>query len=283
MAGSSVVQFQPPQAVVPSFTMSDMERVALAIAKGGLFGSSDPNAVLTLCMLAQAEGQHPAVVFRDYHIISGKPAKKAEAMHRDFLAAGGKIEWHRCDDECADATFSHPQGGSMRITWDNARVAQAQLTGNAMHKKYPRQMKRSRVISEGVRSVYPMATSGLYESGEVQDIVAETPQTPPAPEPKRARDIAKQETVEDKASAWAKEHLEAIADAASPEDLAAVESAGERAMTKLKRDRPELHAEVAAAFEAKAATFAKPAEPEPVAAPETADWEDIADELEAMP
>jgi hypothetical protein len=185
---NALATIQP--AAVPTFTMSDMERVALAIAKGGLFGSSDPNAVLTLCMLAQAEGQHPAVVFRDYHIISGKPAKKAEAMHRDFLAAGGRIEWHRCDDECADATFSHPAGGSMRITWDNARVQQAQLTGNAMHKKYPRQMKRSRVISEGVRSVFPMATSGLYESGEVQDIVADTgPARPATPQPQRARDM----------------------------------------------------------------------------------------------
>ena len=69
-----------PVGSTPAMTVSDVERVALAIAKGGLFGSKDPNAVLTLCLLAQAEGQHPAVVFRDYHIISGKPAKKAEAI-----------------------------------------------------------------------------------------------------------------------------------------------------------------------------------------------------------
>jgi hypothetical protein len=36
-----------------------------------------------------------------------------------------------------------------------------------MYKKYPRQMLRSRVISEGIRTVYPGATSGLYEEGEV--------------------------------------------------------------------------------------------------------------------
>ncbi len=161
------------QNIAPVFSMSDMERVAMAIAKGGLFGSKDPNAVLTLCMLAQAEGQHPAVVFRDYHIISGKPAKKAEAMLRDYISAGGKVEWHELTDEIADATFSHPYGGTVRITWDNARVIQAQLGGNAMHKKYPRQMLRARVISEGVRTVCPSATSGLYEVSEVQDIVAE--------------------------------------------------------------------------------------------------------------
>jgi len=166
---------------VPSFSMPDIERVALAIAKGGLFGSNDPNAVLTLCLLAQAEGQHPAVVFRDYHIIQGKPAKKADAMLRDFVSSGGKVEWHTLDDATADATFSHPGGGTVRIDWTMERARQAQLA-TPMWKKYPRQMLRSRVISEGVRTVYPGATSGLYEVGEVQDIVAEQPQrqAPPA-------------------------------------------------------------------------------------------------------
>lgn len=161
-------------ATIPAFSMGDIERVALAIAKGGLFGSKDPNAVLTLCLLAQAEGQHPAVVFRDYHIISGKPAKKAEAMLRDFISSGGKVEWHALTDEVADATFSHPFGGTIRIDWTMKRAQQAGIS-TPMWKKYPRQMLRSRVISEGVRSVCPSATSGLYEVNEVQDIVAEQP------------------------------------------------------------------------------------------------------------
>lgn len=165
-------QLVPMSGGVPAMTVSDVERVALAIAKGGLFGCKDPNAVLTLCLLAQAEGQHPAVVFRDYHIISGKPAKKSEAMLRDFINAGGKVEWHKLDDDAADATFTHPSG-SARIIWDRARVQQAQLGNNAMYKKYPRQMLRSRVISEGVRTVYPGATSGLYESNEVEAIAEE--------------------------------------------------------------------------------------------------------------
>lgn len=250
---TAVVPFRP-QAPAPAltFTMSDMERVALAIAKGGMFGSNDPNAVLTLCMLAQAEGQHPAVVFRDYHVISGKPAKKAEAMHRDFLAAGGRIEWHRCDDECADATFSHPAGGSMRIAWDNARVAQAQLGGNAMHKKYPRQMKRSRVISEGVRAVYPMATSGLYETGEVQDIIAEQP-GPAAPQGQRARDIAADKSGDQpspgraKAEAWARDHLAQLANAADGDALDVIRQGSAKAMAKLSREHRDLYDQVVAA------------------------------------
>lgn len=147
--------------------MSEVERIAGAIAKSGMFGIRDPYAVLTLCLVAQAEGQHPAVVFRDYSIISGKPSKKAEAMLRDFLSAGGKVEWHTLTDQEADATFSHPSGGSARIAWDHERAQKAGLGSNGMYKKYPRQMLRSRVISEGVRTVFPGATSGLYVPEEV--------------------------------------------------------------------------------------------------------------------
>lgn len=157
--------------VIPHMEVSDIERVAMAIAKGGLFGSKDPNAILTLCFLAHAEGQHPAVVFRDYHIIQGKPAKKAEAMLRDFITAGGRVEWHKLDDTCADATFTHPSG-SARIDWTMDRAKKAGIS-TPMWSKYPRQMLRSRVISEGVRTVFPGATSGLYEESEVRDIVAQ--------------------------------------------------------------------------------------------------------------
>lgn len=267
---NQVVQFQPQQAqlAAPAFSMSDMERVALAIAKGGLFGSGDPNAVLTLCMLAQAEGQHPAVVFRDYHIISGKPAKKSEAMQRDFLMAGGKIEWHRLDDDCVDATFSHPAGGTVRIAWDNARVQQAQLSGNPMHKKYPRQMKKARVIAEGVRTVWPSATSGLYETGEVQDIVAEQPAAAtPVPQAKRARNItaeqkaiaASQPVDEEevkaqaraKAEGWVKDHTAAVEACDSLEALDALIAKGKAAVEKLNRDHADLRDIVMDAYSAK--------------------------------
>lgn len=179
------------QPALPAFSMNDIEKVATAIARGGLFGSKDPYAVLTLCMLAHAEGQHPAVVFRDYDLIQGKPAKKAEAMLRDFIAGGGKVTWNRLDDECAEATFSHPQGGEVTINWTLARAQKAQLGGKDMWKKYPRQMLRSRVVSEGVRTIYPNATSGLYVPEEVRDFAPDKAptDTPPTPEAKRARDL----------------------------------------------------------------------------------------------
>lgn len=157
---------------VAAYTVPDMERMALAFAGSKLFGIATPDQALALCLIAQAEGRHPASAAQDYHIIQGKPSKKADAMLRDFLSGGGKVEWHALDDAVADATFSHPAGGSVRISWDMKRAQQAQIS-TPMWKKYPRQMLRSRTVSEGVRTVFPMATSGMYVPEEVEDIAAE--------------------------------------------------------------------------------------------------------------
>ena len=158
---------QPPALL----TYSDLERFAIAIAQSGLFGIKTAPQALALMLIAQAEGRHPALAARDYDIIGGRPSKKAEAMLRDFFDASGRVEWHALDDTIADATFSHPAGGSVRIVWDMNRARTAELGGKDNWKKFPRQMLRSRTVSEGVRTVWPLATSGFYEPGEVGEVV----------------------------------------------------------------------------------------------------------------
>jgi hypothetical protein len=147
----------------------DLERMARAFSASKLFGVKTPEEALALCLIAQSEGRHPASAAQDYHIINGRPAKKAESMLRDFIASGGTVEWHALDDAKADATFSHPSGGTVRISWDMARASKAAIN-NPMWKKYPRQMLRSRVVSEGVRTVCPGATSGMLVVEEAQDL-----------------------------------------------------------------------------------------------------------------
>lgn len=149
--------------------LRDLEVMAAAFAKSKLFGAKTPEEALSLMLVAQAEGMHPAAAARDYHIIQGKGSKKAEAMHRDFLNAGGKVEWHKLDDTAADATFSHPQGGTVRIVWDMERVAKAKISNKEMYDKYRRQMLRNRCVAEGARTVYPAATGGMYAPEEITD------------------------------------------------------------------------------------------------------------------
>lgn len=253
---NAVVALHPAPAPLPAFGMGEMETIANAIARGGLFGSRDPYAVLTLCLVAQAEGKHPGLVMQQYDLIQGKPAKKAQAMQVDFLAAGGRIEWHQYDDEAADATFSHPAGGTVRVRWDMPRAVKAGLGGKDMWKKFPRQMLRSRTISEGVRTVFPGATGGFYVPEEVADFASDAaPTTPPA---QRARDLtADKPALTDtspgraKAETWVDEQLQAVANAADADALDAIIAGGHKAVAKLAREHADLHGRVQAAYEAR--------------------------------
>jgi hypothetical protein len=152
--------------------LGEMQTLAIAIAKSALFGIRTPEQALVLMAIAQAEGRHPVEAARDYDIINNRPAKKAEAMLRDFIQAGGTVKWHSLTDDLADATFAHPQTGEVRIDWDMKRAATA-FGKKDMYTKFPRQMLRSRVVSEGVRTLWPLATSGMYEPGEAADIPPE--------------------------------------------------------------------------------------------------------------
>jgi hypothetical protein len=149
--------------------VSDIERMARAVASSKLFGVQNVEGAMALMLIAQAEGRHPASAANDYNIIQGRPAKKADAMLRDFLSAGGKVQWLSLTDTKAEATFAHPAGGTVTIAWDMDRAKRAALGGKDMWAKYPRQMLRSRVVSEGIRTVFPGATSGMYVPEEISD------------------------------------------------------------------------------------------------------------------
>jgi hypothetical protein len=146
-------------ALVP---VQDIERMALAVAKSGLFGVNTPDQAMALMLIAQAEGLHPAIAARDYHVIKGKPKLSADAMLARFQAAGGIVKWTSYTDEKVAAVFSHPQGGSIEVDWTPERAQRSESVNRDMHRKFPRQMLRARVISEGVRTVFPGATGGMY-------------------------------------------------------------------------------------------------------------------------
>lgn len=163
-------------------SVSEIEKMAVAITNSKLFGISSKDQAMALMLIAQAEGTHPALAARDYHIISNKPALKADAMLARFQLAGGKVDWKELTDTKVAAVFSHPSGGSALIDWDMKRAITAQLGGNGMWKKYPRQMLRARVISEGIRTVFPGVVIGVYTPEEVQDFDAESKMKDVTPE-----------------------------------------------------------------------------------------------------
>lgn len=149
--------------------ISDMERMAQAVSKSGLFGIKQPEQALALMLIAQAEGLHPAAAARDYHLVQGRPALKADAMLARFQAAGGKVNWISYTDDEVKATFSHPAGGSVTLAWTIAQAKAAGLTNKDVWRQYPRAMLRARVISEGIRTVYPGVAVGVYTPEEISD------------------------------------------------------------------------------------------------------------------
>jgi len=167
-------------ALVP---VDQIERMAVSVARSGLFGVKTPDQAMALMLIAQAEGLHPAIAARDYHVINGRPALRADAMLARFQAAGGKVEWGEYTDTRVVGKFSHPSGGSVEIAWTTKMAQDAGLTRNPTWKSYPRQMLRSRCISEGIRTVFPGVVVGTYTPEEVEDMAPAPRQTPPPPAP----------------------------------------------------------------------------------------------------
>jgi len=150
-------------------TVDQVERMAIAVSKSGLFGVKNVEQAMALMLIAQAEGMHPAIAARDFHVIQGRPALKADAMLARFQAAGGKVQWTSYTETKVAGIFSHPAGGSVEVEWTIAMAKTAGLAGKDVWKQYPRGMLRARVISEGVRTVYPGVAVGVYTPEEIAD------------------------------------------------------------------------------------------------------------------
>lgn len=178
MAGE-VVKFEPQAQAPVRRSFDEIMRMAETIAKSRLFGVTQVDQVVALMLMAEAEGRHVASAMQDYSVIQGKPSLKAEAMLARFQQAGGKVKWTELSDTRCAAIFSHSQCEPVEIDWDMARAKQAQLA-NPMWKKYPRQMLRARVISEGVRTAYPGVLGGLYAPEEQIEFEPTAPVSPRA-------------------------------------------------------------------------------------------------------
>lgn len=149
--------------------MSDITTMAHNISKSGFFGLKTPEQAAALMLVAQADGLHPAKAATHYHIIQGRPALSADAMLARFQSAGGRVNWDVYGDAEVTGTFTHPQGGSVKISWTLARAKKAGV-GNL--EKFPAAMLRARCISEGVRTVFPGVIVGMYTPEEISTFAA---------------------------------------------------------------------------------------------------------------
>jgi len=159
-------------ALVP---FQEMEGMAAYIVKSGLFGAKNEAQAMSLMLLAQAEGMHPMAAIQDFDIVQGRPARKTHSILARFQAAGGSVAWEEITGARACGSFSHKQGGTLRVEWTIEQAKRVGLTGKDNWKNYPQAMLRARCIAEGVRAVYPGAIGGMLSVEEAQDVVAAPP------------------------------------------------------------------------------------------------------------
>ncbi len=166
-------------ALVP---MDQMQAMAKSLVASKMFGFKSEAEAMSIMLIAQAEGRSPALAARDYHVIQGRPALKADAMLARFQQEGGVVEWDEYTDAKVTGRFSHPKScpKPVSITWTLDMAKRIGLASRDNWRNYPRAMLRSRVVSEGVRTAYPGIAVGIYSVEEVQDMTKEKDITPSA-------------------------------------------------------------------------------------------------------
>lgn len=166
-------------AVVP---YSEVERMAVAVVSSKMFpGITTKESAVALMLLCQSEGLHPMQALTRYHIIQGRPAMKSDAMLAEFMRRGGMVDWKEWTNEVCEAVFVSkgcPSGVTVRWTIEDAK--RAGVTSNPTWTKYPRQMLKARVASDGVRMADPAVNQGRHTPEEVEDFTEDNPKAVPA-------------------------------------------------------------------------------------------------------
>jgi hypothetical protein len=171
-----------------------LKEMALVMGKTGMFGKS-PDQLMSLMLIAQAEGLHPAIAAQEYDIIQGRPAINSRAALSRFQAEGGTVQWVSRTDEEAVVVVSHPKGGQLQVTWNLERAKKAGLIEKDNWKHYPGQMLAARAVAEGIRAVYPACLSRMYTKEELED--GDTPPFAPIPVQPAERTVEGETVVEE--------------------------------------------------------------------------------------
>ena len=121
------------------------------------------------------EGMSPFEFERTYHIIEGRPAKKAPALLAEFQRRGGRHKIHKMTEAEFSATVTHPElcpdGLTLTLTMKDLEKRGLTQGKNGLKKNYrqaPAAMLKWRALTELIRSVDPAIISGMYVAEETE-------------------------------------------------------------------------------------------------------------------
>lgn len=222
--------------------------------------------------MARTMGEDALVVLQNIHVVNGKAGFASQYMIARANAAGifkGRINW-RVDKSnpqnlavTAFATLGDT-GEVVEFTVDMAMATAEGWTKNPKYRTMPEVMLRYRSAAFLVRFYAPDVMLGYHTAEEVEDVIIAA--SPPATTLTSAMLLEQAAPVEDAevveavpvethgkqtAEQWASEHRAQADNAETLEALAEVMAKGAKPMVKLQADKPELWAEVNAAYAAR--------------------------------
>lgn len=163
--GNAAAMIQGAEAVRATFDMFRALRDA-----GAMPVKMTEGEALLCASMGVAFGWGPIESLQKFHVIQGSVTMKAAVMvgiakaHRDCLY------FYNVETTSTHATYETKRRGSPgaeRVTFSMLDAKAAQLMGNHMWKKYPKQMMESRASSMLSRKVYPDALAGIYTADEI--------------------------------------------------------------------------------------------------------------------
>lgn len=176
---------------------------------------------VAIIMTGRELGIPPMMAMRQIHIIKGKPTLSAQLMSALVLRnlPGAVLQVvettdQRCIVEAKRPEYTKPS----RFVWTMEDAKRAGLTSNDNWRKFPRDMLRSRCISEACRAVFPDVSNGIYTSEELDPAYnAEGERVTPTVVDTKPAEKAPEETPE-----WVRELQAAYGAAANDDQLAEV-------------------------------------------------------------
>lgn len=180
-ANGALVPPSKGQSIAPlMLSYQQLWEFAATVSESGMFpGIDKPAKAMALMMLCQAEGLHPVLALKRYHIIEGRPSLKAQTLDAEFLARGGQRRILRCDAVEARAVFSHPKlhpdPVELFITWEECKDTYAKDKNGGIKKNWLNSrpdMLWSRLVARGARRVDPGIETGIPTCEELDDVLS---------------------------------------------------------------------------------------------------------------
>lgn len=119
-------------------------------------------------------GGNMAVTIANSFVLQGKPSLGADAMSGIVRASGlcrfmVVSDWSDTVCTMVFARNDEPEEVKHTFTFTLDMATKQGLTGNRNWKQMPRQMLRARVLTMGLRAVFPDCVSGIYSPDEIAD------------------------------------------------------------------------------------------------------------------